>query len=62
MNPSPTPTRGRPFPGTNGSLSHMIVTLHPEEFFTREQAVPVFRACIKYGMIRPRELLCPLDV
>lgn len=40
----------------------MIVTLHPEEFFTREQAVPVFRACIKYGMIRPRELLCPLDV
>ena len=40
----------------------MIVTLHPEEFFTREQAVPVFRACVKYGVIQPCELLRPLNV
>lgn len=35
----------------NGGLKHMIVTLHPEEAFAGEAAVPVFRAHIEDGVI-----------
>ncbi|MBE6483008.1 MAG: NTP pyrophosphohydrolase [Actinomyces ruminicola] len=45
----------------NGSAEPYTVQLHPEEIFTGEQAVPVFRDYIINGQLPKPELLRPID-
>ena len=46
----------------NGSPEPFATQVHPEEVFTGEQAVPVFRAYIEDGALPPAELLRRIDV
>lgn len=45
-----------------GGNSRASVQLHPEEVFTGEQAVPVYRAYIERGELPPAHLLREIDV
>ena len=47
---------------TTITYNNTPLQVHPEEVFTGEQAVPVFRAYIEDGVIPPRELLRTLDI
>jgi len=46
----------------NGNPEPFTIQVHPEEVFTGEQAVPVFRAYIEEGALQPTELLRRIDV
>ncbi|TFH50738.1 NTP pyrophosphohydrolase [Actinomyces viscosus] len=46
----------------DGGPEPFRIQVHPEEVFTGEQAVPVFRAYIEDGALPPVELLRRLDV
>lgn len=46
----------------DGGPEPYSVQVHPEEVFTGEQAVPVFRAYIEDGALPPAELLRRIDV
>lgn len=46
----------------NGNPEPFTIQVHPEEVFTGEQAVPVFRAYIEEGALPPPELLRRIDV
>ena len=56
------PSRWVPFSWDNGSKELITVQLHPEEIFTGQQAVPVFRNYILNGQIPPAYLLRRLDI
>lgn len=51
-----------PLSWDNGSSELYTIRLHPEEVFTGEQAVPVFRDYIINGQLPGPELLRPIDV
>ncbi|WP_233188119.1 hypothetical protein [Actinomyces qiguomingii] len=46
----------------NGSPEPYTIDLHPEEIFTGEQAVPVFRDYIINGQLPEPQLLRTIDV
>jgi len=46
----------------NGNPEPFTIQVHPEEVFTGEQAVPVFRSYIEEGALPPTELLRRIDV
>nr|WP_232022941.1 NTP pyrophosphohydrolase [Actinomyces viscosus] len=46
----------------NGGAEPFTIQVHPEEVFTGEQAVPVFRAYIEDGTLPPADLLRRLDI
>lgn len=46
----------------NGNPEPFTIQVHPEEVFTGEQAVPVFRAYIEEGSLPPTELLRRINV
>ena len=46
----------------NGNPEPFTIQVHPEEVFTGEQAVPVFRAYIEEGALQRTELLRRIDV
>lgn len=46
----------------NGNPEPFTTQVHPEEVFSGEQAVPVFRAYIEEGALPPTELLRRIDV
>ena len=41
----------------NGGPEPFTIQVHPEEVFTGEQAVPIFRAYIENNLLPPAELL-----
>ena len=59
--PVADPGRWVPLSWDNGSAEPYTIQLHPEEIFTGEQAVPVFRDYIINGQLPKPELLRPID-
>ncbi|MDO4901474.1 NTP pyrophosphohydrolase [Actinomyces sp.] len=59
--PVADPDRWVPLSWDNGSAEPYTIQLHPEEIFTGEQAVPVFRDYIINGQLPGPELLRPID-
>ncbi|WP_244936753.1 NTP pyrophosphohydrolase [Actinomyces qiguomingii] len=60
--PVADPDRWMPLSWDNGSPEPYTIDLHPEEIFTGEQAVPVFRDYIINGQLPEPQLLRTIDV
>ena len=60
--PVADPDRWVPLSWDNGSAEPYTIQLHPEEIFTGQQAVPVFRDYIINGRLPDPQLLRVIDV
>lgn len=60
--PVKDPEKWVSFPVYNGNNSPLIITVHPEEVFTGEQAAQLFRGYILHDTVPAENLLRQLDI